>query len=536
MEYAVPIIIVVIIGLQAFFFAKNYVRMQLFRAIFRDPTSWSLIRNDLTGFVIGVKGSGNEIFNSIVNSINKYLGNNAGSIIDFGLLKDSVDRHCDSVENDIATQTPIPLYWGLAGTMAGVIIGLWDLLNSDAIMTLMGSGSGAIGAASQNAAGGINSLLSGVAWAMLASICGIILTTINSLLFKKCKLEEEEGKNSFLAWMQSRLLPELPSDTSEALNNLVKNLNEFNHTFAHNTANLGSALEQVNESYDIQAQIIQHVHDMDVMKMARANVKVLEQLEQTTGKLEAFNKYLQDIEGYTEAIHRFESLFGEQAERLHVLEEIRDFFHEHKAAINKSVAMADDALKESIREIKDSTTDNLSTLHSHFIEQSETFKNILREEQEAFERFSREIKAQFTDQLSIMPQMTRQLEQISSIPAQLDKLCDRIEKSNQTLLAGIHQSMRGGGGIDLNKYPVAPGSPVPKGGSGSWVRITGVIALVIIAIASLINLAINFNIIGPTSADDNDYDVIEDTTAVDSVVATEEAVAVIDTFAIDSIN
>ena len=195
----------------------------------------------------GIYGDGNKIFIGIITSINKYLGNNSGSVIDFGLLKDAVDRHCDSVENDIATQTPIPLYWGLAGTMAGVIMGLWDLLQSNAIMTLMSSGGGVIDNASQSAASGINSLLSGVAWAMLASICGILLTTVNSLLFKRCKLNEEDGKNSFFAWMQSELLPELPSDTSEALNNLVRNLNKFNNTFAQNTSNLGNTLNRSEE-------------------------------------------------------------------------------------------------------------------------------------------------------------------------------------------------------------------------------------------------------------------------------------------------
>lgn len=189
--------------------------MNQFSKIFSEESSWRLRRNEQTNLVDGVYGAGNTIFESIKNSINKYLGNNSGSVIDFGLLKDAVDRHCDSVENDIATQTPIPLYWGLAGTMAGVIIGLTDLLKSDAILTLMGSSGGVINVASQNAATGINALLSGVAWAMLASIIGILLTTANSLLFKRCKLKEESGKNSFLAWMQSELLPELPSDTSK---------------------------------------------------------------------------------------------------------------------------------------------------------------------------------------------------------------------------------------------------------------------------------------------------------------------------------
>ena len=320
MHAAVRVIILLIIGVQLYFFIKNFLRMRQFSKVFKDETSWRLRRNTETNLVDGVYGNGNTIFTSIVASINKYLGNNSGSVIDFNLLKDAVDRHCDSVENDIATQTPIPLYWGLAGTMAGVIMGLWDLLDSGAIITLMGSTGGVINAASVNAASGINSLLSGVAWAMVASICGIILTTINSILFKRCKLTEESGKNSFLAWMQSELLPELPSDTSEALNNLVKNLNKFNNTFAQNTSNLGNALDAVNQSYAIQADIIKAVHDMDVMKMAKANVKVLEELQQCTDKLEVFNQYLNDIEGYTQAIHHFETLFNEQADRIHILE------------------------------------------------------------------------------------------------------------------------------------------------------------------------------------------------------------------------
>ena len=52
------------------------------------------------------------------------------------------------------------------------------------------------------AAEGINELLKGVAWAMVASICGIIFTTISSLAFKNCKLREESGKNTFLAWIR----------------------------------------------------------------------------------------------------------------------------------------------------------------------------------------------------------------------------------------------------------------------------------------------------------------------------------------------
>lgn len=494
MHALVPIIIIAIICIQIFFFIKNLLRMNQFSKIFSEESSWRLRRNQQTNFVDGVYGAGNSIFESIKNSINKYLEKNAGSVIDFGLLKDAVDRHCDSVENDIATQTPIPLYWGLAGTMAGVIIGLTDLLKSDAILTLMGSSGGVINIASQNAANGINALLSGVAWAMLASIIGILLTTANSLLFKSCKLKEETGKNSFLAWMQSELLPELPSDTSQALNNLVKNLNKFNNTFKENTSNLGNALNAVNQSYAIQADIIKAVHEMDVMKMAKANVQVLKELKECTDKLEAFNEYLDNIEGYTEAIHRFESQFGEQAERLHILEEIRDFFRRHKSEIAKTTADADKTLQESLEHIKESTSENVNEMQKRFVEQSEHFKKILEDENEAFEKFMTQMNAQFSAQMSHMPQLAKQLDEISSIPVRLDKLIDKIEKSNTKLASDISfalkQSMQTAqvtaqhtenGGI------VIAGSTMP-----SWMKWTAVSALVIIASACIFNVVVYF--------------------------------------------
>jgi len=516
-EILVPIIIIGIIVIQIYFFVKNFQRMQMFKVIFEHKSSWRLTRNPDTSFIDGIDGTGNDIFEEIKTSINKYLGNNSGSVIDFGLLKDAVDRHCYSIENDIATQTPIPLYCGLAGTMAGVILGLWDLLDSNAIMTLMSSTGTGIDNASYGAASGVNSLLSGVAWAMGASICGIILTTANSILFKQCKLEEEEGKNSFLAWMQSKLLPELPSDTSEALNNLVKNLNKFNDTFSQNTSNLGNALNAVNHSYAIQADIIKAVHDMDVMKMAKANVRVLEELQQCTDKLETFNQYLNDIEGYTEAIHRFELLYQEQADRVHVLEEIRDFFGRHKGEIAKTTADVDRTLQESLQSIRESTSSNVNELNRYFVEQSETFKDILKAEKGAFEQFTEELRAQFSVHMTQMPQLARRLDDIAKIPQMLEKLLAKVEDSNKVLANSVNQALEN----------------LPAGGSGGSVvtrkspklQILTVILLAVIASCLVFNTVSTMFFAEPANKQyqsscidsNNGFDEVVDTMFVDSL-------------------
>ena len=489
-ETIVIFIVLVIIALQIYFFKKNVLRMREYKEIFSKEKSWGIAHNAETNFVSGIYGKGNSVFTSIKDSINKYLGNNSGSVIDFTLLKDAVDRHCDSVENDINTLTPVPLYCGLAGTMGGVIVGLYSLLSTGSITDLLSSGSSNFGAAAE----GVNELLSGVALAMLASICGIFLTTLGSILFKRYKLQEESGKNTFLAWLQAKLLPELPSDTSDALNRLVKNLNKFNNTFATNTTELRGALTQVNESYRIQGDIIKAVHDMDVMKMAKANIRVLEELKDCTDKLEVFNQYLDDIHGYTDAIHTFTTQFEQESNRLHVLEEIRNYFIRHKAEIAKDSADVDIALKNALKDLKETAGSNAKELNYTLVQQAEEFKQILKEEKESFEKVNNEIKAQFAVQLNQIPMLEKKLGEISAIPSKLDILINRIEQSNITLASNVkntmNQTIQGllagfskTSGSSARNYvtPILP----------SWMKWTIIVSVILIAIACISNTAYN---------------------------------------------
>lgn len=488
MSLLVPIIVATIIVLQIFFFVKNVLRMREYKKIFAEEKSWGIAHNTETKFVSGIYGRGNKVFESIKDSINKYLENNSGSVIDFSLLKDAVDRHCDSVENDINTLTPTPLYCGLAGTMAGVIVGLSSLLTTGSITALLSSGSGNFGTAAE----GVNDLLAGVAWAMLASIMGILLTTIASLLFKRYKLQGESGKNTFLAWLQAKLLPELPSDTSDALNRLVKNLNKFNNTFAENTSSLRGALREVNESYRIQGDIIKAVHDMDVMKMAKANVRVLEELKECTDKLEQFNEYLDDIHGYTDAIHTFTTQFEHEANRLHVLEEIQQYFMRHKAEIAKDSADVDVALRNALRTLKETASQNTGELNSTLVQQAEEFKRIIADEKESFERLNSELRTQFSAELTQIPMLQKQLAEIAGIPAKIDKLIERMERSNSTLASQVSETMTRTAKELTTVSSKGESSPyaVPQM-MPNWMKWTIVVSVILIALACISNTVYN---------------------------------------------
>ena len=528
MSLIVLIIVALIIALQIFFFVKNVLRMQEYKDIFVEERLWGISHNPETNFVSGIYGKGNTIFDSIKDSINKYLENNSGSVIDFSLLKDAVDRHCDSVENDINTLTPVPLYCGLAGTMAGVIVGLGSLITTGSITDLLSSGSGDFG----SAANGVNDLLSGVAWAMLASIMGILLTTIASLLFKRYKLQGESGKNTFLAWLQAKLLPELPSDTSDALNRLVKHLNKFNNTFAENTSSLRGALREVNESYRIQGDIIKAVHDMDVMKMAKANVRVLEELRECTDKLEQFNEYLNDIHGYTDAIHTFTTQFEQETNRLHVLEEIQQYFARHKAEIAKDAADSDVALRDALRSLRESSESNSKELNSIFVQQAEDFKRILKEEKESFERVNEDLQTQFSTKLKELPMLEKRLADVTEIPQKIDELITRLEQSNSQLYSNFIFSTRETllqfAKASKENKETAPDSSASSTHRTSWVVI---VCAILIAIACTANTIHNIwfadkgNQASTTEQQDNYYQeplvydsIANDTTAIDTVV------------------
>jgi len=488
----VPIIIVGIIIVQLYFFIKNYRRMVEFRNIFSEGSSWGLRRNS-QGFVSGISGNGNNVFVSIKQSINKYLSNNTGAVIDFQLLKDAVDRHCDSVEDDISAQTPVPLYCGLAGTMAGVICGLFPLILSGTLIYLLSGNipKGMVKAQMDAlAAHGINELLTGVAWAMISSICGILLTTVSSLLFKAHKLKEESGKNSFLAWMQSSLLPELPSDTSEALNRLVKNLNHFNSIFATNTFELKNTLRNVNEVYKTQDDIIQAVKDMDVMKMARANVRVLQELKECTEQIGELREYLTAVNEYTETIKMFTEKLESESDRLHVLEEIRDFFTRHKGEIAKETADTDNALKEALKSLKDTSNTSLTEFNSDIVAQSDAFKSILQEEKATFERMAQDMKAQFSEQLQQMPLLRQNLEKISTIPPALDQLISRLEKSNILLANNVNKTMDATVKAIASNQPTIEDLPKENTQFPKWMKWTIVPSVVIIAVYSLMNIVL----------------------------------------------
>lgn len=512
----VGIIVFIVIAFQVSFFWKNLKRMHTFRDIFSAPSSWAVQINEDGQTVSGINGEGNSVFKLIKDNINDYLGNSQGSVIDYNILKDAVDRNCETIEDEINAQMPVPLYCGLAGTMAGVIVGLFSLLSEDSISNLMTSGSKSVESATlamNGAASGINDLLAGVALAMVASILGIVLTTVNSVLFKRFKRQEEEGKNKFLSWVQSILLPELPNDISDSFSMFVDNLNRFNDTFRENTRGLGHTLEQINGAYSTQADIIKTIQQMNVTRMATANVKVLNALSDCTDKLEQFNVYLNSIQGYTNEIEAFRQQLSSEANMVYLLMEMKDtlasiknFFRtelgeidQRKQAIRNSVDNVDTYVNEALEKLKSSSVTSVDDLKKAIDDQSEGLKKFLDQEKQMLQDMSQEVRNEFDRQISQIPNLAKRLEDITKVPSQLESLSGSIAESNRKLVNGITQANQNMTNEIKHALKSLDYSSSGNGGGPArialpmWMKVAVVALLTIIAGATVANSWISYS-------------------------------------------
>lgn len=512
----VGIIVFIVIAFQVSFFWKNLKRMHTFRDIFSAPSSWAVQINEDGQTVSGINGEGNSVFDLIKDNINDYLGNSQGSVIDYNILKDAVDRNCETIEDEINAQMPVPLYCGLAGTMAGVIVGLFSLLSEDSISNLMTSGSKSVESATlamNGAASGINDLLAGVALAMVASILGIVLTTVNSVLFKQFKRQEEEGKNKFLSWVQSILLPELPNDISDSFSMFVDNLNRFNDTFRENTRGLGHTLEQINGAYSTQADIIKTIQQMNVTRMATANVKVLNALSDCTDKLEQFNVYLNSIQGYTNEIEAFRQQLSSEANMVYLLMELKDtlssiknFFRtelgeidQRKQAIGKSVDNVDEYVKGALERLKTSSSTSVDELKKAIDDHAQGLQTFLDQEKQMLQDMSQEVRNEFDRQISQIPNLAKRLEDITKVPSQLESLSGSIAESNRKLVNGITQANQNMTNEIKHALKSLDYSSSGNGGGPArialpmWMKVAVVALLTIIASATVANSWISYS-------------------------------------------
>lgn len=500
MELTFPMIasiavVILVVIFQYIKFSQNRKRIDLFSKIFAGQ-DYDLEKDD-HDLVVGITGTGNEIFDDIKSSINGCLGGTQGTEVDFELLKDSVDRHCDMIEDEINSQMPLPLYFGLAGTMTGAIIGLFALVFGGSILELM-SGSGT--ATTNGAANNINDLLWGVAIAMVASAIGIILTSLNTIYFKDKKLQEETEKNKFLAWMQSRVLSAVPSGVSQQMKALVNQLATFNRNFKSNTDAINLSLSRAKEVYQSQANVIEEYKAIDLEGIATGVSSIMRRLRSSTESLDNFTQYLSTVHDYYKEMQVFVEKLDRETERIGILQDIQKFFQSHKGVIAEETADAHKNLQQSIKAVQSSTEQQVNETYAALTEQSQKLKSAVDENNEQFRNLCQDMRNKFKEQMDSMPTVAQNLKKIEEIPGKLDAAVSKIIQSQESLATNfltasqriVNAANKGGVVIDNGaKGDGVVGQPASGNNIPASLKWTVIVGVVIMTLATVGNTAYN---------------------------------------------
>lgn len=381
----------------------------------------------------------NDTLIEIRNALNMYLQKNRGAASDFYLMKDVVERYCDAKEEEISIQQPIPLYLGLMGTMIGVIVGIGFIAVSG-------------GLSSESLMDNITSLMTCVAIAMAASLVGICCTTLISWSAKSASSKVEADKNRFYSWLQTELLPVLSGNTVNALYLLQQNLMTFNQTFQSNIEGLDEALSKVEESSREQIELITLIKDIDIKKVAQANVTVLKELKECTGEIAVFNKYLHNVSSYLKSVNELNSNINEHLNRTAVIEKMGVFFEKEisqvaarEQYINEVLAKVDDTLRKTFENLSESTRERVTQLRNNSVTEFDALLKHYSEQKEEFARMLQEQREEFVAKNAETTDLIKEIRNLADIKAVMRELVESTKGQTailERLVIGLNNQQK----------------------------------------------------------------------------------------------
>lgn len=418
--------------------------------------------------------SDSETAATIESSINNYLIRNKGVASDFTIIKDIVERNCSMIEDEVDTQTPFPLYIGLMCTMIGIICGIWSIsLISDANGL---SGFAAFVAAPEEH---IGTLMHDVAFAMVASFCGIGMTSAISFLAKGAKKVVETRKNAFYSWFQAELMPIISRENaSQGMQRLEKNLTQFNTTFSRNVMSMSKSVSRISDTTAEQSKLLETVDKLDLKKMATANVKVLTAFKESIGQLEEFNGFI------TYANTQLKEL------------------KKRNNAVSEAVNSVDDGVNRALTQLKKSVGDQMQALRESLQQSADQMDKLVNTQKRLVEGQAGKVDAFYQTLQSLQPVVNGLQDWRKELQAQHKELSRLVQA--------------------VNSMP----RPDGQGGGTVVVRNSANIWQMVIAIALVLLLGLNAFMVWHTLSNEKKVETTEATTdsiAVTPAIPTPEA-------------
>lgn len=323
----------------------------------------------------------NHIFTEIIASLNLYLLRNMHGQVDFSIARDLIERECENQEDKIYNGIQMPLYWGLLGTILGIVVGLVGLLlpgggGEESVLGLIGGGQ-------------VNKLLVAVSIAMFGSFTGLYFTIRSTLAYKKGVAELNKGKNHFYHFLQTELLPTLPKTMASTIDRLQTTLEGFNTNFGRNLTNFDANIKSVHENLATQQDFLNQLADLDLNEIVQGNIKVFQELQKGASHFRRFFEYQEHLNLTIQKITRSASKLNDVSEKLeNVIKEL-DFLKENSAQVVSTISEQQE-LFQNLSQIFDSDTELVQEWKNKIRREVENLDKIMQDNLEALEEHSKD--------------------------------------------------------------------------------------------------------------------------------------------------
>ena len=383
--------------------------------------------------LIDKKGKQQAQEKEIIDSINGYLIRNKGAVGDFNLITENTERNVENLEEEVNSLLPIPLYLGLAGTMLGIIIGLFALPS----------------VGSDNFEHAIDILISGVKIAMIASFSGLILTVISSgYFFKTAKLKVDKSKNHFYTFIQTELLPVVSQTLASSLRDMHLGLSDFNRKFGENVKDFNESLTYVKETFDAQTNLTKQIQEMDFVELSKHNLVVLAEIRESMKHFQGFNNnfhqlndYLTNIKTFIDSAKSLNSNISNQLDRTIMIEGIaneigKSIDDNHKVVEflneqNNEIKERRDIVSSTVGKIDDAMIDAFSQLEESINNQIKKINDLTIKEEDLMIDLLKEKKGNLDE-----------LKKLSSMNSGIEKVIEKIDAQGKSIdnLANVLKS------------------------------------------------------------------------------------------------
>lgn len=397
------LLLVAALGGQVYFFLTVFHRIRRYRHIFplpeylfvqkvsipvrafRSSDSRAIVRKYLEEKVestdeeavelafIESEAAKNDILDQILLSINAYLLRSRGAVIDFVLVRNIVERNIAVFREGIRRRSLFPVYIGFLTLILGTGIGIFFLpeLPDELIDSAVFRSSAAL-------------LLSGVKLAVIPFLTGILFSLLLlAFWYPSAQGHLSRRKNEFYTFVQSELLPVLFQDTTHSLHLLQVSLNTFQRSFMDGIASLSGLMNKNYEALKAQEKTIDAIKEIDVMRLAEANLEMFRELGKSADELQKFTRYLGSMDSFIENttslnekinewLSRTEdirSVAGRIEEIMQKNERLQAFIQSHFSElerrgqlINNTVIKVDDILDKSLNELMEHTQHKIRTI------------------------------------------------------------------------------------------------------------------------------------------------------------------------------